>query len=396
MIGICEQPFASSSPDGSPQAQFGSFLEILSTIPHFLGFVLLFTSLSLSPLFPPGGSFSLSYLVAPFTSTQIFISTSSHHISTLSITILLVAISTQLYSISYIQEPITSHRLPSLTLIFTISIVLLVSSSSFFTLLFRWDLLGISSYFLILHYFSPSSSPSAKITIISNRVGDALIILTLFTLLSLPPNNLGCVISLYPLLFATLISISALTKSSQFPFSCWLPEAIAAPTPISSLVHSSTLVTAGYFLIWLSFYYLSKFLLTSLSLITGFTLLLASLSALFLSDLKKLVAFSTLSQVSLIILTLSLQASTLSLFHIITHALFKSTLFILVGTLLHIRWGAQDSRYLPSYSIPSWVQPLYILPLTNLLGLIFTSGFLSKELVVLSTLSTSPSTIHQI
>lgn len=184
------------------------------------------------------------------------------------------------------------------------------------------------------------------------------------------------------------IVLGAMTKRAQIPFSSWLPAAMAAPTPVSSLVHSSTLVTAGVYLI-IRFY-------PSLSLYQGLfyflfyvgvvTTLMAGLSALYENDLKKVVAFSTLRQLGLMFMGLGLTMPLLSFFHLITHALFKALLFICAGTIIHCMGNNQDMRLMGSLwlVIPVVCVSMNVANLA-LCGFPFVAGFYSKDLVVESS-----------
>lgn len=140
--------------------------------------------------------------------------------------------------------------------------------------------------------------------------------------------------------------VAAITKRAQLPFSAWLPAAIAAPTPVSSLVHSSTLVTAGVYLLVRFYPTLSSFSFFSFFIFYSgvMTCLMASSSALFERDLKKVIALSTLRQLGVIMMGLGLELPMLSFFHLVTHALFKALLFICAGTIIHSKGEVQDVR----------------------------------------------------
>jgi NADH:ubiquinone oxidoreductase subunit 5 (subunit L)/multisubunit Na+/H+ antiporter MnhA subunit len=145
------------------------------------------------------------------------------------------------------------------------------------------------------------------------------------------------------------ILLAAITKRAMYPYCVWLPEAMAAPTPVSSLVHSRTLVTAGVFLI-LRFYSLVGGLELELITIFGrFTLLISGLGAMYCIDYKKVVALSTLSQLAFIIISIGVGAPSIALFHLLTHALFKSSLFISVGGFIHFSRRNQDPRHRGRY-----------------------------------------------
>lgn len=175
-----------------------------------------------------------------------------------------------------------------------------------------------------------------------------------------------------------------MTKSAQLPFSAWLPAAMAAPTPVSSLVHSSTLVTAGVYLI-LRFYYLMSNLLETkfLGLIFLLTALLAGLVACFEPDLKRVVAMSTLSQLGLILFILSVGDFIYCYYHMVCHALFKALLFLSCGMLISLATGGQDTRFfggtrcsLPGISVLMGISSL------SLIGFPFISGFYSKDSIL--------------
>jgi len=177
-----------------------------------------------------------------------------------------------------------------------------------------------------------------------------------------------------------LFLMAAITKRAQIPFSAWLPAAMAAPTPVSSLVHSSTLVTAGvYILIRLSSIMGVSFILFVLSLITLF---MSSISALYEYDLKKIVALSTLSQLGLILFSLSLGFYELTFFHLLTHAIFKSLLFLCSGNYIHSIGSFQDVRFLGLFSGRDPVISFFFIGSSlSLMGWPFLSGFYSKDLI---------------
>ena len=244
---------------------------------------------------------------------------------------------------------------------------------------------------MVSFYTQTSASFSSKITVFSNRFGDftLLLFLSLFLLCLSPVTALSsirvsCVESkpwqssfLFFLVFFT-----AITKRAQFPFCSWLPAAIAAPTPVSSLVHSSTLVTAGLFLL----IHLKGFLVLSLfsyfSILFAVSLLSASFFALFTRDLKALVAFSTLSQLSLVFLFLTLGLISLAVLHITLHALFKRSLFLAVGTHIAHSRSSQDPRSRFTTFFSSYTPCFSVISFLGLSGLPFFSRFYRKERAV--------------
>lgn len=178
-----------------------------------------------------------------------------------------------------------------------------------------------------------------------------------------------------------LVILAAITKSAQIPFSAWLPAAIAAPTPVSALVHSSTLVTAGVYLLirFRDIIGVNLFLLY----VSVFTIMLSGVGANFEMDLKKIIALSTLSQLGVIIMTLSLGLVELTFFHLIRHALFKSLLFLCAGAYIHSYGDIQDIRFLGGvgkvFPLTSF---LFIGCSLSLCGFPFLSGFYSKDLIL--------------
>jgi NADH-ubiquinone oxidoreductase chain 5 len=185
-------------------------------------------------------------------------------------------------------------------------------------------------------------------------------------------------------IISCLVVLAAMTKSAQIPFSSWLPAAIAAPTPVSALVHSSTLVTAGVYLLIRFNVILSDNLIGQcLLLIGGLTIFISGLGANFEFDLKKIIALSTLSQLGLMMRILSVGYYDLAFFHLLTHALFKALLFICAGAIIHNINNSQDIRTIGGLCIH--------IPLTTtcfnianlaLCGIPFLAGFYSKDLIL--------------
>ena len=202
----------------------------------------------------------------------------------------------------------------------------------------------------------------------------------------------GCVFSGYCFLsfsffcyfIIIILFMASFTKSAQFPFRSWLPKAISAPTPVSSLVHRSTLVTAGLILLFnFGFLLLNYKVLVFILLIGLFTIFFSSVAALVEEDLKKVVALRTLSQIGFSILTLGLGLYFVSFLHLVRHALFKSCLFIQVGYIIHSSFGQQDGRFYNNAGNFSFFVHLQVLiTLFCLCGLFFSSGMVSKDFIL--------------
>lgn len=238
-----------------------------------------------------------------------------------------------------------------------------------------WDGLGLISFCLVIYYQSLSSYNSGFITAASNRVGDTIIILSIVWARA----NGGFIFweSYTGIIFFIL---ACFTKSAQVPFSAWLPAAIAAPTPISSLVHSSTLVTAGVYMIIRFYECLLKSFLTEIILIVSLiTIFVAGLRALQEFDIKRLVAFSTLGQLGFITMILSLGYLYVAFFHLLIHALFKALLFICTGSVIHSSIGIQDLRKMGSLILRPLTRVRLNISIFRLIGLPFSSGFYSKD-----------------
>jgi NADH-ubiquinone oxidoreductase chain 5 len=177
--------------------------------------------------------------------------------------------------------------------------------------------------------------------------------------------------------------LACLTRRAQFPFSRWLPAAMAAPTPVSSLVHSSTLVTAGVYLLIRFNKFLTGgifFLLMNLSLLT---ILLSGFGALYENDLKKIIAFSTIGQLSFIIFSIAIGSSYLGFIHLLIHAVFKSLLFLCSGVFIRGYLGVQDIRFIGNLGLRSpLVRSCFLVSLFSLCGVPFYSGFFSKDFII--------------
>ena len=282
------------------------------------------------------------------------------------------------YRIYYIDGGKINNRFLFLLVIFIISIIFLIISPNLIRIFLGWDGLGLISYLLVNFYITNESLNSGILTVLSNRLGDIFLLIRIFFALSIGTIRflLWDKFNIYIFIFFLL---ARFTKSAQLPFSRWLPFAIAAPTPVSSLVHSSTLVTAGVFLIFRIFD-----LIRSINLYIIFsrgiiTILVSGICGIFESDLKKVIALSTLSQLGLIMVILGAGLKNFCFFHLVIHALFKSRLFIGIGVKIHEFSNFQDSRKLGL----NWKNPIidFLFGVTNLalVGFPFLSGFFSKD-----------------
>nr|YP_002970755.1 NADH dehydrogenase subunit 5 [Helotrephes sp. NKMT027]ACJ69567.1 NADH dehydrogenase subunit 5 [Helotrephes sp. NKMT027] len=290
------------------------------------------------------------------------------------------------YSHTYMFFDSNKVRFLWLVMLFVFSMLLMILSPNMISILIGWDGLGLVSYCLVIYFNNFKSYSAGMLTILTNRIGDVGILLSIAWMM-----NFGGWYYIYYInfwdkwmvLLCFLIILAGFTKSAQIPFSSWLPAAMAAPTPVSALVHSSTLVTAGvYLLIRFNFLLMniSNYYFFILSLLTMF---MAGLGALLEYDLKKVIALSTLSQLGLMMSVIFLGNYTLSFFHLLTHAFFKALLFLCAGLMIHLMSDSQDIRhmggvlnYIPMTCLCFCISSL------SLCGFPFLSGFYSKDLIL--------------
>nr|YP_003002134.1 NADH dehydrogenase subunit 5 [Oncomelania hupensis hupensis]ABR68285.1 NADH dehydrogenase subunit 5 [Oncomelania hupensis hupensis]AEP39027.1 NADH dehydrogenase subunit 5 [Oncomelania hupensis hupensis] len=302
-----------------------------------------------------------------------------------------------LFSSSYMSHDPFLKRFVWLVMLFVLSMNLLVFIPSLPALLLGWDGLGIVSFALVIYYQNMKSLGAGMLTIMANRIGDVMILLSIGILVLQGHWIINLMWDFHLSMYLVLtITIAAMTKSAQIPFSAWLPAAMAAPTPVSALVHSSTLVTAGVFLLIRFYPFLSESSMfqPALLFISVLTLLLAGIGANYENDLKKIIALSTLSQLGVMMMSLGMGMVSLSLFHLYTHALFKALLFLCAGMIIHNSSNYQDIRSmgLISKQAPLTVACLNIANL-SLCGAPFLSGFYSKDLILETSLANPTSSL---
>nr|ASM41874.1 NADH dehydrogenase subunit 5 [Scaphoideus varius] len=288
-----------------------------------------------------------------------------------------------LYSSVYMgMYSYSSMRFLFLVLLFVFSMLLMILSPNLLSIMLGWDGLGLVSYCLVIYYSSLKSYLAGMITCLINRLGDIGLLISLGWIFSYGSWNFMFYLDLYMSNIFYLIILSSFTSSAQIPFSSWLPAAMAAPTPVSSLVHSSTLVTAGVYLLIRFFNYLI-FINTFFLFISLMTMTMSSFCANYEYDLKKIIALSTLSQLGLMMSCLFMGLVDLSFFHLLSHAMFKSLLFLCSGIIIHLMMGCQDIRMMGSicFSMPLTCCSFNISNMA-LCGFPFLSGFYSSDLIV--------------
>lgn len=302
-------------------------------------------------------------------------------------TVIMIAGSVFFYRASYMRIEKFSSRFSMLVISFVISIVILIIRPNLIRLLLGWDGLGVTSYLLVCYYRREKRFNARILTALTNRLGDVAILLAIRIWWSRNFMNYGLLraTNLGELkLFFWVVIIAAMTKRAQIPFSAWLPAAIAAPTPVSALVHSSTLVTAGVYLLIRFNYVITSSGYRRVVLFSGIiTMTIAGGSALMELDMKKIIALSTLRQLGVMFFRLGLGQPFLSFFHLVSHAYFKAMLFIAAGAMIHRVKDYQDLRKMGRHSHNLMRIGIVILIRNlRLCGLPFISGFYSKDLIL--------------
>ena len=309
-----------------------------------------------------------------------------------------------LYASEYMHNDPHLQRFMSYLSLFTFFMLILITASNFIQMFVGWEGVGLSSYLLINFWFTRIQANKAAIkAMLFNRVADMLMLLALFAIyLIFDTFDYNIIFLIVPLIIDSKFNLGNLTissidficlflflgamgKSAQLGFHNWLPDAMEGPTPVSALIHAATMVTAGVFLlIRCSYIFEYSFnVLNFVACIGAVTALFGASTGLFFHDLKRIVAFSTCSQLGYMILACGLERYNAAFFHLVTHAFFKALLFLAAGAIIHSAFDEQDTRKFGGY--------LRYLPLTyvcfligslNLLGTPFLSGFYSKDLIL--------------
>nr|ADD37200.1 NADH dehydrogenase subunit 5 [Triops longicaudatus] len=311
--------------------------------------------------------------------------------------VLFISATVVMYSMSYMGHDMNANRFILIVAAFVFTMMLMITSPNLISILLGWDGLGLVSYALVIYYQNSKSSAAGMLTALSNRIGDVCFLLSIAWWMSLGDFSFLPFIqwnlfdnSSY-LVLSTILILAAMTKSAQIPFSAWLPAAMAAPTPVSALVHSSTLVTAGVYLLirFFPLIFNSK-MLEILMYLSTLTMFMAGLAALYEYDLKKIIALSTLSQLGVMMFSLSLGFPILAFFHLLMHALFKALLFLCAGVFIHQVGGTQDIRVMGGLSFSFPLTGAYFnMANLALCGMPFLAGFYSKDAIIESAMMSS-------
>jgi NADH-quinone oxidoreductase subunit L len=312
-----------------------------------------------------------------------------------------VSLLVHIYSVGYMHGEEGYYRFFAYLNLFTFSMLMLIMGNNFLQLYFGWEAVGLCSYFLIGYYYEKqSASDAGKKAFIVNRFGDfgfglgvILIFLTLGTLnyaeafgnadtlvgqsISVLGNNMTM-----PTLIALLLFCGAVGKSAQIPLHIWLPDAMEGPTPVSALIHAATMVTAGVFMIarCAPIFNLSPSAMSVVAVTGAVTALFAGTIALVQRDIKRIIAYSTVSQLGYMVLACGVGAYAAGIFHLFTHAFFKALLFLGAGSVMHAMGGELDifkmgglKKYMPT---TYWT---FLLASLSIAGFPFMAGFLSKD-----------------
>jgi NADH-quinone oxidoreductase subunit L len=311
-----------------------------------------------------------------------------------------------IYSYGYMHDDPGFSRFFACLSLFTFSMLGIVLSNNFLQMFIFWELVGVSSYLLIGFWFEkPSAADACKKAFITNRLGDfgfMLGILTFWgicgslnfsTIQEQLPNIIsthGGLVSPDSLKFGTLLTIAgllvfcgAMGKSAQFPLHVWLPDAMEGPTPVSALIHAATMVAAGVYMLCRVDFIFTSHALTVIAWIGGFTALLAALIAVQQNDIKRILAYSTLSQLGYMVMAVGLGGSPAAMFHLTTHAFFKALLFLGAGSVIVALHHEQDiwkmgglSKKMP---VTYWT---FLVGTLALCGVPPFSGFYSKDSII--------------
>ena len=324
--------------------------------------------------------------------------------SVMLVVVTLVSSIVHIYSIGYMSHDPHKQRFMSYLSLFTFSMLMLVTSDNFLQLFFGWEGVGLCSYFLIGFWFKKESANAAAIkAFVVNRVGDfgfALGIFLIFYLFGtvnytevfeLIPQSLEKELSFLGINFnainlvCILLFIGAMGKSAQIFLHTWLPDAMEGPTPVSALIHAATMVTAGVFLVvrCSPIYEYSPLALNIITIVGMSTAFFAATVALAQDDIKKIIAYSTCSQLGYMFFAAGVGAYNVAMFHLFTHAFFKALLFLGSGSVIHSFKDEQNINLMGGVwkKIPyTWV--LMIIGTLALTGFPFLSGFYSKDAII--------------
>ena len=313
------------------------------------------------------------------------------------IPVLIISLLVHIYSIGYMSHDPHNQRFFSYLSLFTFMMIILVTANNLLVMFIGWEGVGVCSYLLVSFWFTRIAANQSSISaFLTNRVGDCFLTIGMFIIIwSIGNLDYGTIFSLAPyineniiVLIGVCLLIGAMAKSSQIGLHVWLPMAMEGPTPVSALIHAATMVTAGvYLLMRVSplIEYSSTVLILCLW-IGAITSIFSSLVGLFQQDIKKVIAYSTMSQLGMMVIAVGLSSYNIALFHLINHAFYKGLLFLAAGSVIHAVGDNQDFRkygglrlFLPlTYSV-------MLIASLSLVAFPFMTGFYSKDFILESS-----------
>jgi len=314
--------------------------------------------------------------------------------ATMLVIVSVVSLAVHIYSIYYMTGEPHQQRFFSYLSLFTFFMLVLVSGGNYLVLFLGWEGIGVSSYLLINYYYTRLASNKAAILAFNqNRVGDWILSVGFFAIIAIFGSlDFDVVFSLAPSINPNLITficvllfIGAGAKSSVIGLHSWLPGSMEAPTPVSSLLHAATLVTAGLYLLIRSSPLLeySPTVLAIITIMGALTAIFAATSGLLQNDIKRIIAFSTISQLGYCFIAIGLSQYNVALFHTLTHSCFKALLFLGAGCVIHAMNNQQDVRKLGGLiAFLPFVYTVMLIGSLSLMALPWLSGFFSKDLIL--------------
>ena len=310
------------------------------------------------------------------------------------IPVLIVSSLVHVYSIGYMSHDPHNQRFFSYLSLFTFMMIILVTSNNYLLMFVGWEGVGVCSYLLVSFWFTRIAANQSSISaFLKNRVGDCFLTIGMVAILWTFGNvDYSTVFSIAPfisdniiIIVGTCLLIGAMAKSSQIGLHVWLPMAMEGPTPVSALIHAATMVTAGVYLLMRSsplIEYSNTVLLLCLW-IGAITTVFSSLIGLFQQDIKKVIAYSTMSQLGMMVIAIGLSSYNVAIFHLVNHAFYKALLFLGAGAVIHAVADNQDFRKYGG--LKSFLPLTYSVMLIASLSLVafpFMTGFYSKDLII--------------
>ncbi|MZH04474.1 MAG: NADH-quinone oxidoreductase subunit L [Nitrospinae bacterium] len=304
------------------------------------------------------------------------------------------------YSIGYMHDDPEYSRFFSYLNLFVFSMLVLVAAADFFFLIVGWALVGLASYLLIGFYKEKTSAVlAARKAFVMNVIGDVGMVIAAFVIFeSFGTLNFIEVFSAAPgtfrlnddqiLLITLLLLVGAFAKSAQLPLHTWLPDAMEGPTPVSALIHAATMVTAGVYLVARChvLYELAPFTMYFIATVGVLTAAFAGTMGMVQYDIKRVIAYSTMSQLGYMFLAMGIGVYSLGMFHLMTHAFFKALLFLAAGSVIHALDGEQDIRKMGGLrKVMPLTHATFLIGALALAGFPLTSGYFSKEAIILSS-----------